>query len=384
MEFETDAIHVGEEPERTKDGDVVSPIHLSTTFAKSTIDKMDDEFVYTRSSNPTRNNLEMKLSSLENSRYALAFSSGSAAQTSLLLALLEKGDHVVAFDDLYGGTKRIFRQVFADFGVESSYVDATDIKNVKKALKDETALVWLESPTNPLLKLSDISKVADLCHEEDIILVVDNTFMSPYFQKPLEMDADVVLHSTTKYLGGHSDSLGGALMTNDEDIYERLAFHQNAVGAVLSPFDSWVVMRGIKTLALRMERHEKNAQGLADWLNEHPKVKNVHYPGLRSHPQHQLAKEQMSGFGGMLSFEIRGTIEDARIFVESLDLFALAESLGGVESLIEIPSFMTHASVPEEDRKGITDTLIRVSVGIENFTDLKKDFEKGFEAVSES
>ncbi len=249
MKFETDAIHVGEEPERTKHGDVVSPVHLSTTFAKSTIDKMDEGFVYTRTSNPTRDNLERKLASLEGAEYALAFSSGSAAQTSLLLALLQEGDHVVAFDDLYGGTKRIFRQVLAEFGVESSYVDATDIDDVKEELRDETALVWLESPTNPLMKLADISAIADLCRERNLVLVVDNTFMSPYFQRPLKLGADVVLHSTTKYLGGHSDSLGGALVTDDKEIYEKLAFIQNAVGAVLSPFDSWLVMRGIKTLA---------------------------------------------------------------------------------------------------------------------------------------
>lgn len=381
MKFETDAIHAGEEHERTKYGDVVSPIHLSTTFAKKSVDEMEEGYVYTRSSNPTRANLERKLASISDAKYALAFSSGSAANATLVLALLQKGDHVVAFDDLYGGTKRIFDQVMNDFGTSVSYVDARYVGNIESVLTEDTNMVWLESPTNPLMRMADISEVAVLCEDHGIPLVVDNTFMSPYFQTPMELGADVVLHSTTKYLGGHSDTLGGALLTNRGDIYDKIAFHQNAVGAVLSPFDSWLVMRGIKTLAVRMERHQKNATALADWLEEQTKVKRVLYPGSDSHPQHDLAKRQMKGFGGMLSFELDGDVQEAERFVESLNVFALAESLGGVESLIEIPSLMTHSSVPSEKRKNIPDTLIRVSVGIESFTDLREDFERGFDAI---
>jgi cystathionine gamma-lyase len=246
-------------------------------------------------------------------------------------------------------------------------------------------MIWLETPTNPLLKLADIKAIAEIAHEEGIIVVVDNTFASPYFQNPLDLGADITLHSVTKYLGGHSDVVGGAVMVNDEELYEKLKFHQNAVGAVLSPFDSWLVMRGIKTLSLRMERHEKNAMAIAKYLEGHPLVKRVYYPGLPSHPQHELAKRQMSGFGGMLSFELKGGLEKAIKFVESLEIFALAESLGGVESLIELPAIMTHASVPKEERErvGIRDSLIRVSVGIEDVEDLIEDLERGFQAVGE-
>ncbi len=381
MKFETKAVHAGEEPERTMHGDVVSPIHLSTTFAKSSVDEMDEGFVYSRTSNPTRDNLERKLAAIEKAEHALAFSSGSAAQTSLMLALLKKGDHIVAFDDLYGGTKRIFRQVMSDFGVRSSYVDARSPDNIEAAIGDGTRMVWLESPTNPLLRLADIAAIAEICDEYGIILVVDNTFMSPYLQNPLEMGAHIVLHSTTKYLSGHSDSLGGALLTNRDDIHEKLAFHQNAVGAVLSPFDSWLVMRGIKTLGVRMERHQENAYTLAKWLEGHPRVERVVYLGSSSHPQYELSKKQMTGAGGMFTFELDSTVEKTKKFVESLKIFALAESLGGVESLIEIPSLMTHSAVPPEDRRDIPDTLIRVSVGIENISDLRADLERGFKAI---
>ncbi len=378
MEFETNAIHIGDEPERTLHGDVVSPIHLSTTFAKIGIDDIEKGYVYTRTSNPTRDNLERKLASLEGAGYSLAFSSGSSAQTTFLLAMLKKGDHIVAFDDLYGGTKRIFHEVLGNFGIEVSYVDATKVNEIESALRENTTLVWIESPTNPLMKMADISTIAKICKKKCVKLLVDNTFMSPFYQRPIELGADVVLYSTTKYMCGHSDSLGGALMTNDEKIYKKLAFYQNAIGAVLSPFDSWLVMRGLKTLGLRMERHDKNALEVARWLENHPKVRRVLYPGLKSHPQHSLAVRQMDGFGGMLSFEMEGTLDEARKFVESLEVFALAESLGGVEGLIEIPSLMTHSSVPAKDMKDIPETLIRVSVGIENIKDIIEDMERAF------
>lgn len=383
MKFSTKAIHIGEEPKNMQYGDVVSPIHLSTTFAKRSIREVEEGYVYSRSNNPTRDNLEKKLAALENAKYGLAFSSGLAAESTILLALLKKGDHVIAFDDLYGGTKRLFNQVVERFGIEFTHVDARELKNVKSAIKENTKMIWLETPTNPLLKLADIKAISEIGHERDLVMVVDNTFASPYFQNPLDLGVDIVLHSVTKYLGDHSDVVGGAVMVNDDEIYEKLKFHQNAVGAILSPFDSWLVMRGIKTLAVRMERHEKNAMRIAKYLEEHPLVERVYYPGLPSHPQHELARRQMRGFGGMLSFELKVSLDEAVRFVESLEIFALAESLGGVESLIELPAIMTHASVPKEEREkvGIKDSLIRVSVGIEDVEDLIEDMERGFEVV---
>ena len=382
--FTTKAIHVGEEPRRMQYGDVVSPIHLSTTFAKESIEDVEKGYVYSRSANPTRNSLEKKLAALENARYALAFSSGLAAETTVLLSLLGKGDHVIAFDDLYGGTKRLFNRVMERFGIGFSYVDLRDPVSLKPFIRDDSKMVWIESPTNPLMKLADIKAISSIAHEHGLLVVVDNTFASPYFQKPLDLDADIVVHSVTKYLGGHSDVIGGALMVNDSEIYEKLRFHQNSVGAILSPFDSWLVMRGVKTLAIRMERHEYNAMRIAKYLENHPLVEKVYYPGLKSHPQHELARRQMTGFGGMLSFELKGGLEEAKAFVEALEVFALAESLGGVESLIEIPALMTHASIPREERLkiGIKDSLIRVSVGIEDLEDLIEDMERGFRKIS--
>ena len=378
--FTTKAIHVGEEPKRMQYGDVVSPIHLSTTFAKESLDEVESGYVYSRSANPTRDNLEKKLAALENAKYALAFSSGLAAETTILLSLLKKGDHVIAFDDLYGGTKRLFNRVMERFGIGFTYVDLRDLALFKKSIMENTRMVWIETPTNPLMKLADIKAISELAHEHGLIVVVDNTFASPYFQQPLTLGADIVVHSVTKYLGGHSDVVGGAVMVSDDELHEKMRFHQNAVGAILSPFDSWLVMRGVKTLAVRMERHQYNALRIAEYLENHPLVDKVYYPGLESHPQHDLAKRQMKGYGGMLSFELKGGLEEARKFVEALEIFALAESLGGVESLIEIPALMTHASVPREERLkvGIKDSLIRVSVGIEDLEDLIEDMEKGF------
>jgi len=381
--FATNAIHVGEEPNFSEGatGDVVVPIHLSTTFARKKVTEPTAGYEYTRSLNPTRKALELKLASLENAAFGLTFSSGLAAESTVLLSLLKPGDHVVAFDDLYGGTKRLFNQVFSKLGFEVSYVDATDLSLIENAVQPNTRLIWIESPSNPLLKLTDIKGISKISNKHGLILVVDNTFLSPYFQKPLDLGADIVVHSSTKYIGGHSDVLGGAVLLNDETYYGKIQYHQNAIGAVLSPFDSYLTLRGIKTLALRLEKHQENALEIAHYLENHPKISKVIYPGLKSHPQHELAKEQATGFGGVLSFEIKGTITDAEKFLENLTLFALAESLGGVESLIELPSLMTHASVAKEVREqiGITDTLVRVSVGIEDVEDLIEDLKQALE-----
>lgn len=386
MKFETKVIHVGEEPNFKEggSGDVVIPIHLSSTFARKKVEEPTQGYEYSRTGNPTRKALERRLASLEDARFGLAFASGMAAETTLALTMLRARDHVIAFDDLYGGTRRLFDRILSkNFQVEVSYVDARDPKNINRAIRENTRMIWLETPTNPLMKLCDIRAIAKISKKANILLVVDNTFMTPYFQNPLLLGADMVVHSTTKYLNGHSDSVGGALMLSDENTYLPLKFNQNATGAILSPFDSFLVLRGIKTLAVRMKEHEKNAQQVADYLQEHPKVKKVNYPGLKSHPQYELAKKQMSGFGGMLSFEIVGGLKEAEQFLGNLKIFSLAESLGGVESLIEHPARMTHASVPPEIRKqiGITDSLIRISVGIENIDDLIKDLDQAFKKV---
>jgi cystathionine gamma-lyase len=381
MRFETKVIHVGEEPNLQEggSGDVVIPIHLSSTFARKKVDEPTQGYEYSRTGNPTRKALESRLASLEDARFGLAFASGMASETTLALTLLRAGDHVIAFDDLYGGTRRLFDRIFRrNFQVEVSYVDARDPKNIEKGVRENTKMIWLETPTNPLMRLCDIRAISKISKEARVLLIVDNTFMTPYFQKPLLLGADVVVHSTTKYLNGHSDSVGGALMFSDENLHLQLKFNQNATGSILSPFDSFLVLRGIKTLAVRMKEHERNALRVADYLQGHPRVKKVNYPGLKSHPQYDLAKEQMSGFGGMLSFEIDGGLEEAEQFLGNVRIFSLAESLGGVESLIEHPARMTHASVPLKIREqiGITDSLIRISVGIENSDDLIEDLDQ--------
>ena len=384
MKFETKAIHIGEEPNLREggSGDVVIPIHLSSTFARKEINIPTNGYEYSRSGNPTRNALEKKLAALEDARFGLAFSSGLAAETTIALALLNSNDNVIAFDDLYGGTRRLFNKIFKkNFNIDFNYVDATKTENVINAVNKNTKMVWLETPTNPLLKLCDIKEISEFCRKKGIIVVVDNTFMSPYLQKPLNLGADIAVHSTTKYINGHSDSIGGAIMTSNEELHNSLRFSQNAAGAILSPFDSFLVARGIKTLSVRMEKHNKNAIDIADYLSKHKKVSKVNYPGLFSHPQHELAKKQMTGFGGMISFEINGGLKESRKFLQSLEIFSLAESLGGVESLIEHPALMTHASVPEEERVkiGITNSLIRISAGIEHVDDLIEDLENAFE-----
>ena len=385
MEFETKAVHMGEEPDLERgSGDVVVPIHLSSTFARKKVNEPTQGYEYSRTGNPTREALEKRLAALEDASFGLAFASGMAAESTLAITLLHTGDHVLAFDDLYGGTRRLFNRILdPHFKVEVTYADARDLRRTKEAIRSNTRLIWLESPTNPLMKICDIAAIAEIAREANIPVVVDNTFLSPYFQKPLRLGAKVVVHSSTKYLNGHSDSVGGAVMLSDEDLYRQLKFNQNAMGAILSPFDSFLVLRGIKTLAVRMREHERNALRLAGYLEGHPKVRKVNYPGLKSHPQHALANRQATGHGGMLSFEIQGGLEEAKGFLESVRLFALAESLGGVESLIEHPALMTHASVPKEIREqgGLTDSLIRVSVGIEHIDDLIADFDRAFQKI---
>jgi cystathionine gamma-lyase len=380
--FSTKSVHAGEKPDFRAGaaGDVVVPVHLSTTFAREKVAIPTGGYEYTRTQNPTRKALETKLAALENAAYGLAFSSGLAAETTLLLSLLRPGDHIVAGDDLYGGTKRLFNHIFGNLGFDVSYVDATDADSVSDAIRPASRLIWLETPSNPLLKVCDISRISATARRHGLVLVVDNTFLSPYFQKPLDLGADIVVHSSTKYIGGHSDVLGGAVLLNDAAYYERIQYHQNAVGAVLSPFDSYLTLRGIKTLALRMERHQQNALVIARYLEKHPKVVRVIYPGLESHPQHDLFRLQTSGSGGVLSFELEGDRADAEHFLEKLRLFAVAESLGGVESLIELPSVMTHASIDREVREqiGITDSLIRLSAGVEDVDDLISDLEQAF------
>ncbi len=380
MKFATKAIHSGEDPNLKEGGcgDVVAPIHLSSTFARKEIDKPTGGYEYSRSGNPTRKALEERLAVLENAKYGLAFASGLAAETTLALSLLKAGDHVVAFEDLYGGTHRLFDKTLANFGLEFTYVDATNTDNVKNAIKANTRLVWLESPTNPLLKLCDIKAIADTAKQHGVLTVVDNTFASPYLQNPLTLGADIVLHSTTKYINGHSDAIGGAIMLSDEELYGKLKFNQNALGAVPSPFDCYLVLRGTKTLGLRMERHSENALKIANYLSRHSKVENVIYPGLVSHPQYALAKRQMSAFGGMVTFTLKGDKKETARFLRKLGVVALAESLGGVESLINQPAAMTHASISAEERKrlGVTDNLLRLSVGIEDYEDLEADLDQ--------
>nr|MDO8099077.1 PLP-dependent aspartate aminotransferase family protein [Candidatus Njordarchaeota archaeon] len=383
MKFATKAIHVGEEPnlEEGGTGDVVTPIHLASTFARMEVEKPTRGYEYSRKRNPTRDVLEKRLAVIEDAKYGLAFASGLAAETTLLMSLLKKSDHIVASNDIYGGTWRLFNNVLSNFGLEFSYADARDPGNLEKEIKESTRMIWLETPTNPLMRLCDIKAISEIGKERNIITVVDNTFMSPYFQNPLDLGADIVLHSTTKYLGGHSDVIGGAIMLSNEEYYSKLKFNQYAIGATPSPFDCFLVLRGIKTLALRMERHNYNAQKIAEFLGAHPRITKVNYPGLKSHPQHELAKRQMRGFGGMLSFEMTGDFNDVKTFLRSVKIFALALSLGGVESLIEHPALMSHASIPKKEREttGISDNLVRVSVGIEDVEDLVADLRQALE-----
>ena len=372
--FATRAIHAGQDPEPVT-GAVTVPIFQTATFAQDAVGQHRG-YEYARTGNPTRAALEQCLASLEDGARGLAFSSGLGAESAITY-LLRSGDHIVAHDDLYGGTSRLFNRLLAGFGVEIDYVDATEPANVERALKPETRLVWIETPTNPLLRIVDIAAVADLAHRGGAWLVVDNTFASPYLQRPLDLGADIVVHSATKYLGGHSDVVLGAIVTRDAALDDRLRFIQNAAGAVPGPFDCWLVLRGLKTLAVRMRQHEANARAVARYLDAHPRVVRVLYPGLEDHPGHALAARQMRGFGGMIAAEVEGGKEAAFRVLSRTRLFTLAESLGGVESLIEHPAGMTHASIAPERRAaiGISDGLIRLSVGIEDEADLLADLE---------
>ncbi len=373
--FGTRAIHAGQEPEPIT-GAIMTPIYQTSTYVQKSPGEHTG-YEYSRTQNPTRHAFEDCVASLEKGDYGISFSSGCAAQTTILHTL-SPGAHVISGDDIYGGTYRLFTKVLADRNFEFSFVDFTNLENVKNAITDKTEMIWLESPTNPLLKISDIKAVCEIAKKHNLLVVVDNTFMSPYFQNPLVLGADIVMHSTTKYINGHSDVVGGIVVTNNEEIAEKLHFLQNSIGAVPGPWDCWLVMRGIKTLHVRMRQHGKSAMRIAKWLEEHPKVERVVYPGLESHPQHEIAKEQMSGFGGMITFFVKGGLPVARTMLEKVKIFALAESLGGVESLIEHPAIMTHASVPAEIRAelGISDALVRLSVGIEDIDDLLADLEQ--------
>lgn len=380
MKFSTKAIHVGQDADPTT-GATIVPIYQTSTYTQEGIG-CHKGYEYSRTGNPTRTALEECLASLEEGDFGLAFASGLAA-TSAVLSVLRPGDQVVAAADLYGGTYRLFEQVYRPMGISFTYVDGRNSLEFQDAVTSDTKLVWIETPTNPLLQLVDISAVAGICKSRGALLAVDNTFATPYFQRPLALGADIIVHSTTKYIGGHSDVIGGAVVTSDEKIYQAVKFYQNAAGGVPGPFDCWLTLRGLKTLAVRMRQHEENALGVARFLDGHPLVGKVLYPGLADHPQHKLARKQMSGFGGMVSFYLNGGLDEANRFVKSLRVFSFAESLGGVESLACYPPAMTHGSIPVEERvrRGITDGLIRLSVGIEDIEDLIADLDQALNAT---
>mgnify|MGYP006129675317 CR=1 FL=1 len=369
------AIHAGQEPDPSF-GDVIPPLHLSSTFSQSS-PGVHKGFDYSRAGNPTRQRYETALTALENGTDAFAFSSGLAA-IDAVVRTLSPGDHVVCCDDVYGGTFRLFERILKNQQIEFSFADLTQAEAFDREVRPNTKLIWIETPTNPLLKIIDIEAICKLAKPHSILVAVDNTFATPIFQRPLELGADVVIHSVTKFLNGHSDVIGGAVITNNADVAERVGFIQFAAGAVQGPFDAYMVHRGIKTLAIRMAQHQKSALRIAKYLEQHKRIKKVIYPGLESHPQHALAKRQMGGFSGIVSFYIDGDLADASRMLEKVNLFCLAESLGGVESLIEHPALMTHASLPEEVREelGIADGLIRLSVGIEDVEDLIDDLEQ--------
>lgn len=380
MGFSTDAIHAGQKPDSAT-GAIIVPLYQTSTYVQEEIGKHKG-FEYARTQNPTRAALEANLATLEKGSHGVAFASGMAA-INALMTLFKKGDHVVASDTVYGGTYRLFEQVLRKFGLDFSWVDTSNVENVAAAIRPETRMVYVETPTNPIMAISDIAAVSQICRSEKILLTVDNTFLSPYLQRPIELGADVVVHSTTKFINGHSDSVGGILVVNDSSLAEHLYFIQNAAGAILSAFDSWLVLRGTKTLAVRMKQHEVNGRRVAEYLNSHRAVRQIYYPGLEDHPGHQLAKRQQHGFGSMIAFET-GSLENANTVLKNVRLCSLAESLGGVETLISHPATMTHASIPRPDREkiGITDGLVRISVGIEDVEDLIADLDRALAQVS--
>jgi len=373
MGFSTDAIHAGQEPD-FKTGAVITPIYQTSTYAQEELGKHKG-YEYGRTQNLTRESLEKNIAVLEKGKYGIAFSSGLAA-TNALMNLVKSGDHIIISNNVYGGTYRLYELVLKNFGLDYSWVDTSDLKNIEDAIKPNTKLVFVETPTNPMLTITDLKGVVEICKNHNLKSIVDNTFMSPYFQNPLEFGCDIAFHSSTKYINGHSDVVSGIVVTSDEKIHERLRYIQNAAGAIPGPFDCWLILRATKTLAVRMERHEKNANQLAKYFDKNEKAKKVYYPGLESHPQHELAKKQMRGFGGMISVDF-DDIEIAKKVVNNVKVFTLAESLGGVESLVCHPASMTHAAVPKEerDKMGLTESLVRFSVGIEDIEDLIEDID---------
>lgn len=379
MGFSTDCIHAGQEPE-PQTGAVTVPIFQTSTYVQPELGRHKG-YEYARTKNPTRSALEANLAALERGKHAHCFASGMSA-TDTVFRMLKSGDHVVAGENMYGGSYRLFSRVLEKYGLLFTYVDTSNAENLRGALRDNTRIVFLETPTNPMMTITDIAACAALAHERGALVVVDNTFCSPYLQRPIELGADIVVHSTTKFLNGHSDSVGGVVVSNSDEIAEQIGFLQNAVGAILSPMDSFLVLRGVKTLAVRMKQHEANGMAVADYLANHPKVKKVYYPGLTDHPQHELAKRQMNGFGALISFEL-GSYDNAKKFLDRVRLCFLGESLGGVETLITHPESMTHASVPLETRTrlGITPGLARISVGIEDVEDLIADLDNGLDGI---
>ncbi len=379
--FATRCIHAGQAPDPTT-GAIITPVYQTSTYVQASPGEFIENFDYSRSANPTRTALEENLASLEGGRHGICFASG-VASLAACIHLLSAGDHVLLCDDVYGGTFRMFRNIFEQFGINFTRVDMTDADATRAGFTDKTKLVWLETPTNPMLKIIDIEMVAALARERGALTVVDNTFATPFLQNPLKLGADIVSHSCTKYLGGHSDLISGALMVNDDGLAERLHYIQNAVGAVPAPWDCFLLLRSTKTLHVRMERHCANARRIADYLAGHPRVDHVLYPGRDDHPQHAVARKQMRDFGGMITVNLKGGIEESRTFLESLALFSLAESLGGVESLVEHPAIMTHASIDADVRQalGITDGLVRLSIGIEDVADLLGDLDQALDAI---
>ena len=378
MRFETLAIHAGERPDKAF-GAVSVPIYLTSTFAFEDIGKTKG-YDYSRTANPTRKILEDTIAKLEGGKAGFAFATGMAAETTVI-HLLKAGDHVIAGDDIYGGTYRLFQNVMRDLGLEFTFLRMDNRQGIEEAIKPNTKMLWLETPSNPLLNIVDIEMTVDIAKKHKLMTVIDNTFATPYLLKPIEYGIDLVVHSTTKYLNGHCDVIGGAVVTTTNELSERIQFLLNAMGTPASPFDCWLVLRGIETLPVRMKQHEENAFAIANYLKGHSAVKKVYYPGLKFHPGHEIAKRQMKGFGGMVSFEINGGIEEVNTFLRRTKIFALAESLGGVASLVDHPATMTHVSMPEEARRkgGITDELIRLSVGLENIDDLIEDLRQALE-----
>lgn len=374
MGFQTEAIHAGQNPDPVT-GAVSTPIYMTSTYAQDALG-VHKGYEYGRTHNLTRQSLEKNIATLEKGKYGIAFSSGLAAENAVL-GLVKAGDHLIVSNNVYGGTYRLFELIMKDYGLDFSWVDTSNIKNIENAIKENTKIVYIETPTNPMLNLTDIQAVSKICKDNNLVCVVDNTFMTPYFQNPLVLGADVVIHSTTKYLNGHCDVVGGMLITNDDKLHERFRYLQNAVGAIPSPFDCWLTLRATKTLAVRMKQHQENAMKIAEYFQSKSYSKKVLYPGLPSHPQYQLAKKQMSGFGGMISVDF-GDLDTAKKVLNNVKVFTLAESLGGVESLVCHPASMTHASVPKEEREklGLTDSLVRFSVGIEDVEDLIADIEQ--------